>query len=109
MVNYILIQRNWLIGKRIVENELTTRKDDYGKSIIKELSQKLTQKYGTGFETRNIYYFIDFYNSFPNILQSVSANSLLAFIRMLKFRLEKLVIYKYLRLGKLQKGGIYGF
>ena len=29
-VNYILIQKNWLLGKRIVENELTTRKDDYG-------------------------------------------------------------------------------
>ena len=83
-VNYILIQRNWLIGKRIVENELTTRKDDYGKSVIKELSQKLTQKYGTGFETRNIYYFIDFYNSFPNILQSVNANSLLSWTHYVK-------------------------
>lgn len=77
-VNYILIQRNWLIGKRIVENELTTRKDDYGKSVIKELSHKLTQKYGTGFEIRNIYYFIDFYNSFPNILHTAYANSLLS-------------------------------
>ena len=67
-VNYILIQKNWLLAKRIVENELTTRKDDYGKSVIKELSQKLTQKYGTGFETRNIYCFIDFYNSLLNIL-----------------------------------------
>ena len=83
-VNYILIQRNWLIGKRIVENELTTRKDDYGKSVIKELSQKLTQKYGTGFEIRNIYYFIDFYNSFPNILQSVNANSLLSWTHYVK-------------------------
>lgn len=77
-VNYILIQRNWLIGKRIVENELTNRKDDYGKSLIKELSKKLTQKYGAGFETRNIYYFIDFYNSFPNILHTAYANSLLS-------------------------------
>jgi len=77
-VNYILIQRNWLIGKRIVENELTNRKDDYGKSIIKELSNKLTEKYGAGFETRNIYYFVDFYHSFPNILHTSYANSLLS-------------------------------
>ena len=56
----------------------------YGKSVIKELSQKLTQKYGTGFETRNIYYFIDFYNSFPNILHTVNANSLLSWTHYVK-------------------------
>lgn len=83
-VNYLLIQRNWLIGKRIVEAELTNRKDDYGKGIIKELSKKLTQKYGSGFELRNIYYFIDFYNSFPNILQSVNAKSLLSWTHYIK-------------------------
>lgn len=83
-VNYILIQRNWLIGKRIVENELTNRKKDYGKAIIKELSKKLSEKYGTGFEVRNIYYFIDFYKSFPNILQTANANSLLSWSHYLK-------------------------
>ncbi len=83
-INYLLIQRNWLIGKRIVETELTNRKDDYGKSIIKELSKKLTLKYGGGFELRNIYYFIDFYNSFPNILQSVNAKSLLSWTHYIK-------------------------
>lgn len=58
---------------------------------------------------KRLCYVIDFYNYFPNIFQSVSANSLLAFIRMLKFRFEKLVMYINLRLEKLKKGEIYGF
>ncbi|MCQ2797329.1 MAG: PDDEXK nuclease domain-containing protein [Bacilli bacterium] len=77
-INYLLIQRNWLIGKRIVETELTNRKDDYGKSVIKELSKKLTLRYGKGFDERNLYFFTDFYLKFPNILNAVSSKCYLS-------------------------------
>lgn len=44
-VNVLLIQRNWMIGKRIHEEELKdTRKENYGLEIIKDLSKKLTKK-----------------------------------------------------------------
>ena len=77
-VNYILIQRNWLIGKRIAEIELTNTKDDYGKNIINSLAKKLSLKYGKGFNERNLYFFVNFYNKFPNILNAVSSKCLLS-------------------------------
>ena len=36
---------------------------------------KLKKEYGKGFELRNLYYFLQFYKTFPNILHSVSAKS----------------------------------
>ena len=81
-INYlivILIQRNWLIGKRIHDEELKdTRKDNYGLEIIKNLSKKLTEKYGKRFSKRNLYNLLQFYNTFPNIVQTVSAQSFLS-------------------------------
>ena len=78
-VNVLLIQRNWLLGKRIVEEELSDkRSDNYGKEIIIELSKRLTKEFGKGFERRNIYYFVNFYKNFPNILTSLTAKSFLS-------------------------------
>lgn len=77
-VNYLLVQRNYLIGKRIAEEVLTNKKDDYGKQLIKELSQKLIGSYGNGFSERNLYYYLDFYYKFPNILNTVCAKSFLS-------------------------------
>ena len=77
-VNVLLIQRNWLLGKRIVEEELgENRSDNYGKEIIIELSKKLTAEFGKGFEERNIYRFVQFYKTYPEILTSVMTKSFL--------------------------------
>ncbi len=49
-VNVLLARRNWLIGKRIADEELKdTRSENYGLEIIRSLSEKLTEKYGKGF------------------------------------------------------------
>ena len=75
-VNIALVQRNWLIGYRIAEEELKgNERADYGLEVIKNLSKELTKKYGKGFETRNLYYFFQFYKIFPNILHTVCAKS----------------------------------
>ena len=75
-INYVLLERNWLIGKRISEEELSeAHTDNYGKEIIKLLSKELTEKFGKGFSERNLYSFIQFYKAFPDILQTVSAKS----------------------------------
>ena len=42
---------------------------------IKKLSKELKKEYGKGFELRNLYYFLQFYKTFPNILHSVNAKS----------------------------------
>lgn len=76
-VNYLLIQRNWLVGKRINEEILSNRKDDYGQKLIKELATLLTEKFGKGFDCRNLYYYVDFFNKFPNILEEENSKTLL--------------------------------
>ena len=67
-VNIALIQRNWLLGKRIAEEEFQRQeRAEYGAEVIKKLSFELTQIYGKGSTKSNLYSFIDFYYAFPNI------------------------------------------
>jgi predicted nuclease of restriction endonuclease-like (RecB) superfamily len=71
-VNVAMIQRNWLLGKRIVEEEL--QGDDrakYGAEIIRKLSQALTHIYGSGFTKTNLYTYTDFYKTFPDIFHTL--------------------------------------
>lgn len=76
-VNTSLVQRNWLIGYRIAEEELKGEdRAEYGAAIIKELSEELTLEHGKGFDQSSLYKFVKFYKSFPYILDSLSAKSL---------------------------------
>ena len=77
-INVALLHRNFLIGKRIDEEILTTRAEDYGKEIIKNLSVFLSEKYGGGFTTTNLYYYLRFAKCFPDILHSTSRKSFLS-------------------------------
>jgi len=75
-INIALLQRNWLLGKRIVEEELQGKdRAEYGASIIKNLSKELTDIYGKRFTKSNLYSFYSFYKSFPQIFQSVIGKS----------------------------------
>lgn len=50
-VDTILVQRNWLLGKRIAIECLNENgKADYGKKTMKKLSAELKEKYGKGFD-----------------------------------------------------------
>ncbi|AIZ56714.1 hypothetical protein Mpt1_c08370 [Candidatus Methanoplasma termitum] len=76
-VNTALVQRNWLLGKRIAEEELHgDRKTDYGKDIINKLSKELTYLYGKGYSESNLYYFTQFYKIYPDIFHSACGQSL---------------------------------
>ena len=75
-VNLALVERNWLIWYRIAEEELKGQdRANYGKEIIKKISKELADEYGKGFDSRNLYYFLNFYKTFPNILNAVSSKS----------------------------------
>lgn len=90
-VNETLIKRNWLLGLRIQHEVLKEQRAEYGKQVIKSLSEDLVKRYGRGFSMRNLYYFIDFYQDHgdffqlevekheldadKNILQSLTAKS----------------------------------
>lgn len=75
-VNAVLIQRNWLLGYRISSEELEGKeRADYGDATIRNLSKKLTKKYGKGFEFSSLYKYVKFYKIFPGILDSLSTKS----------------------------------
>ena len=75
-VDAILVQRNWLIGYRIAEEELQGEsRAEYGLNVIKELSRELTGKYGKGFTKTNLYSFYSFYRCFPEIFHTLCGKS----------------------------------
>jgi len=75
-LNLAMVQRNWLLGKRISEEELQGEdRAKYGAEVIKKLSIDLTQIYGKGFDSSNLYKFIDFYKTFPEIFHAVCGKS----------------------------------
>lgn len=78
-VNVVLVKRNWLLGKRIAEEQLgnQTREELYGKSVIENLAQQLTTEYGSGFDRSSLYKYVRFYQCFPNIVDAASPQSFL--------------------------------
>ena len=72
-VNTALVQRNWLIGYRIAEEELQGEvRSEYGLQVIKRLSQELTERYGKGYDRSNLYHCLRFYKMFPEIVDAAS-------------------------------------
>ena len=75
-MNLTLVQRNWLLGQRIAEEDLGGSEHAvYGKQVIQSLSDELTRIYGRGFDFSTLYKYVQFYRLFPQILDSVSPKS----------------------------------
>lgn len=67
-VNVALVQRNWLLGKRIsIEVLGGEERAEYGAKVIHNLSKELTRIYGKGFNKNNLYSFVQFYKIFPTM------------------------------------------
>lgn len=56
----------WNIGKDITDNILNNQKAEYGKAVIKKLSQKLTIEYGRGYSRANLFRMLKFYEYFTD-------------------------------------------
>ena len=75
-VNLALVRRNWMLGRRIAEEELNGEsRAEYGLEIIKKLSKELTEEFGKGYTKTNLYNFYLFYKSFPEIFHAASGKS----------------------------------
>lgn len=58
----------WHIGKRIFEEEQEGKeRADYGTFLIKYLSEQLQPEFGSGFSTRQINLYRQFYRTFENV------------------------------------------
>lgn len=65
-LNAAMIFLYWEIGETICLDILDCEKAEYGKNIVQEVSEKLTQEYGKGFNRASIFRMIQFYREFPN-------------------------------------------
>ena len=75
-INVLLVQRNWLLGKRIAEEIMQGEvRAEYGTKMISHLSKELTGIYGKGFTKTNLYSYYSFYNAFPEIFHTVCGKS----------------------------------
>jgi len=64
-INSAMVEAYWLVGKRIVEEEQRgMERAEYGREIIKTLSQELRAEFGAGFGERSLRNFRQFYLAF---------------------------------------------
>lgn len=71
--NFEMVQAYWNVGREIVEEEQNGKeRADYGKYIIKNLSERLTKTHGKGYVEQNLRNMRQFYQVFPkrNALRS---------------------------------------
>ncbi|MBD5139780.1 MAG: DUF1016 domain-containing protein, partial [Ruminococcus sp.] len=67
-INSAMVEAYWQLGKRIVEQEQQGKdRADYGSQLLKSLSKELTAEFGKGFSVGSLYYYRQFYQTFPEI------------------------------------------
>ena len=62
-VNDAMVEAYWEVGRQIVEAQ--GDRAEYGKHLMKYLSERLTKEFGKGFTKRNLFCMKQFYLAFP--------------------------------------------
>ncbi len=66
-MNHAMVLTCWQIGRFIVEDERAVKNQaEYGASLLKGLSERLTSEFSKGFDARNLRSMRQFYLLFPN-------------------------------------------
>lgn len=66
-VNSAMVHAYWEIGQRIVEEQGGKERAAYGRALVKELSRRLTDDFGRGFNERNLWSMRKFYLAFSKV------------------------------------------
>jgi len=75
-VNLSLTMRNWLIGGYIAEYELSgADRAAYGENLLKELSRELRRHEISNSGRRQLYNYLAFYRTYPQIARTVPAQT----------------------------------
>jgi hypothetical protein len=69
-INEQIVNLYWNIGKIIKEGIMKSDRAEYGKQIVQSLSARLTLKYGRGYSPQNLWYMVQFFETYP-ILHSL--------------------------------------
>jgi hypothetical protein len=68
-INQLQVITNFEIGRRIVEHDqYGEERAEYGKAVLKALSEKLTHEFGRGFSVQNLYAMRGFYLTYQEIV-----------------------------------------
>lgn len=71
-VNTGMVTAYWHIGREIVEEiQGGAERAEYGKQVVKNLSLRLTERYGKGYSETNLKYFRLFYQAYPDRLTGI--------------------------------------
>lgn len=62
--NFAMVKAYWEIGRSIVEQQ-GGKRAEYGRRLVAELSERLTEDFGKGFDESNLRYMRLFYLAFP--------------------------------------------
>ena len=66
-VNSAMVIAYWLIGREIVvEEQKGKKRAEHGKSLITDLSRRVTAKYGRGYSVTSLKYFRTFYLTYAS-------------------------------------------
>jgi hypothetical protein len=69
-VDLVQVRTSWEVGRNIVEFEQGGRaRAVYGAGLFSRLGERLTAKFGKGFDASNLYKMTWFYRLFPNLLR----------------------------------------
>jgi len=86
-VNQTLTMTYWQIGKRISIEILDSRRAEYGKQVLRQLSRQLSDEFGKGFGYRNLLRMKLFYDYFPEQEKVTTLSSQLSwshFVELIK-------------------------
>ena len=102
-INSTMTKTYFLIGKRIVEEEQNgNKRAEYGKNLIKILSEKLTKEFGKGFSQRNLEQMRTFYVRY-SIPQTLSAEFKLSWSHyLILMRIENISTRNFYEIEAIQ-------
>ncbi|MEM7367723.1 MAG: DUF1016 N-terminal domain-containing protein [Bacteroidota bacterium] len=66
-INSTLVLVYWQVGKRIREDVLQQERAEYGKEVVKGISEALVKQYGKSFEVKNLRRMLQFATVFPDL------------------------------------------
>lgn len=66
-INQEMVLLYWTIGKTIKEEVIKSSRAEYGKQIVNALSSQLIDRYGKGFSSPNLWFMIQFYDTYPTL------------------------------------------
>jgi len=60
-INQEMVILYWNVGKTIKEEIIKFKRAEYGEQIVQSLTAQLTQRYGKGFSSQNLWYMVQLY------------------------------------------------